>query len=311
MTSFKVIGRVCLIVLFFTAIYSCNKGLKDQTSTRLLTPRNEKFMTDQEIVQTYSQIGVWHNRALELIYNDLNQKFGKISSLQRTESATVTLLELNQKAGAYLIDSLSLTGLNVESLYCTDTAFLDPDKFYKTTSFISHCESINDIQFEMATKTSMDQLESIFRSDTTNGTSSSYDSLISIRLPLISSQTDKSAFVATANVLRSSYQYWSENYAKWDTLIDKMYGTDSKNSILNKKSLNEIIKDMVFADGSGAFSGLIYGAGVGAVGGTIVIPGIGTVTGAAVCALAAGFIGGATSSAGAVLSGLIQHLINW
>lgn len=226
---------------------------------------------------------------------------------------TCSLLGLNQLAEAYLKDSLGYSNWDITPFYCTDTSYRNPEHLYETATFISHYTDIYNEPISSDLSSAINDFETLFRNDISPLSSGKYDSIILVRTPGISNQNVKASFVGCASVIKNSYQYWSENHEKWEDLIDYFYGSsDSDRTFrIQRRSLASILKDMVWADGSGALVGLINGARIGAIGGTVVIPGIGTVTGAACGGLAGGFVGGVVGSGGAAINGFIQWLVNW
>ncbi len=273
---------------------------------------NPVILTDQKIINVYNKLGVIHNRTLDFLYDQLKKIADeKIKAGKSTDAVLLTLQEINQLAETYLKDSLGFSEWDIVPFYCTDTSYRNPEFLYQTTTMIEHYTQVYNDTIAPDLSASVNDLETFFRNDANPLVFQKYDSIIQVKVPEISSQTDKASFVGCASVIKNSYQYWYENHPKWEALIEQLYGASDRSNRIKRKSINEILKDMAWADGSGALVGLIRGAIIGASGGTVIIPGIGTVVGAAAGGLAGGFVGGAVGSGGAAINGFIQWLVNW
>jgi hypothetical protein len=295
----KLFSVSLLLVIYSTG---CNKT------------KNEKIITkksDKDLIKLYSNVGKMHNRGLDHLYT-VFKKIADSRQSQRTTDDSIDLLLVNEAAANYFKNSIGCSGcseLNMVPYYFNDTAFRDRSGLFQNSTVVSHYNGVNETPLNSDLAGALLILDSTLRNDLRPTYYEKYDSLIEVKVPTISNETDKAAFITCASVMKNSYQYWNKNSDKWDSLEAQLTGWH-KNGQANK-SIGDIIKELVWMDGSGALTGLIRGLIIGAGGGSVTIPGIGTVVGAACGGLAGGFVGGVVGSGGSAIHSFIQWLVNW
>jgi hypothetical protein len=284
------------------------------------TQLRELSAHDKELIAMYSKVGGIHNQGLDALYAKLvERKNGKSKiasyatrSLQvkptddNVGSEQVPLGDINELSFAYIQDISQIQGItSFVPFYSADLLLADPGVSY-STSILDHCYQANGILPSTELQYALSQLEYVFKNDNTTQLYYLYDNLITTLVPTLTTDNDKISFIGTASVAKNSIQYWStpENMSMWNTLLGQLNG--SSNSVTSYN-----MKDVAWADVSGAAAGAVRGAWVGLAGGTVAIPGLGTAVGGASGVLV-GMIGGAIgSSAAEGIHSAIKWLINW
>ncbi len=260
-----------------------------------------KKMTDEEIIEIYSNVGEFHDNALDFIYNELyTLNKNKGNSLLESD-LDLTLTQLNGKVYQYIKDSFYVTGLDFTPLYHYDTVTTP------TYTIDNVLQRNLNYTSSPTLKTAFDEFRTFVLDTTKNENFPKYDFLIQKYVPLLQSEIEKKAFVASVSVGKNSIQYWDTSYNKWQTLVNDLTGKPNYAG----KAPSGPGKDILYADIAGAGTGAVRGAIVGATGGTMIIPGVGTVAGGAACGLVGMLGGAAVGSAGEAVHSLIKKWLKW
>ncbi len=319
----KTFGFVIAIIQLITI--SCEKLKKDAPFQAVpknnsplenhLTARGDAYAHIDSIVALYSAVANQHNKALEYIYTKYKTK---VDSSGTTPLGIVESSDLLGNVSQFLNDSLetrtiSGTPVNFGPYYFIDSIAISPG--CSDISLSDHVERITGNRPSSALENALTHLEALVKDSSLNRDSTRYNGLIQYYVydgSMVDS--DKITFTAAVKTGQNSIQYWTANLPRWDSLTANILGGVHRGNALARRSAEEILQDMAFADLAGLVAAIARaGAVCAAAGGlaSIFIPGVGTVTGMTACALGGMVLGTVGGSAGAGFWGVIRNLIGW
>lgn len=305
----------CVIGIVVT-FYACTKsfnGTDPQSPVLNEGDRTTVFLTvpdSNAILSGYADVvAAYHNPGVEANYNAIYTQIGTVG-IKNATTAGLVLSVLNTATNTYLTNSGYNTGGITYEVSSTQSVFN-----FRTQSLGSYIQSTSGYTLSTTLKNALDQVQDIVTSysDTTLIKTYLNDVLV-LTLPDLSNTTEKLCLLGAIKIGMRSAVYWDMNYNKWRTLMQGSLALAIANGFTTSSEdpdWEQISKDAVFADITGAAVGAVRGALTGAAGGTFTIPGVGTVAGAAgggLIGMAAGAIGGSASSVG---WDLIKSFIGW
>jgi hypothetical protein len=276
-------------------------------------------LTDEEIINTYAQIGKEHNSGLDFILEQLKKPYGPIFTDGKTESNRLKMIELiNSAAKNFTGKELSVTDIDLNN-------FIHPEIDIRDilgkdiVSALETFEEGKSLSPELLT--AMKSLNELMDNDDKADKKDEYDKIIYENIGRLSLFKEKVYLVSCVNIGFSSLNYWNEKASVWEEFCGYKAQAKIKTAFSNIMPVaaaglvniswhflkENPAKTIAKADVTGVIVGGVSGCITGAVGGTVVLPGVGTVAGCAGVGAVGAITGGLTGSATAA----VHKFIDW
>jgi hypothetical protein len=252
-------------------------------------------LTNQQIIDIYSNVGVPHNEGLDYVLQGLKNYYGPVYHGGNSKAAHDLMYQnVDNNTKGYLTTKRSVSQSDANS--CINNFKNSPVKKFGTNLNTNITYSPYYSTLSANFKTAISQLNTLVHDETKCYTKTNYDAIVNNNIALLPNNNEKVYLVSMCNVGYNSIIYWRDNYSKWQSF----FGAPTP-------MLANPGKDIGIADVSGIITGAIGGCAWGAAGGTIALPGAGTVAGCAGVGAISALGGGLGNSA----KKAVESFINW
>lgn len=226
-------------------------------------------LTNQQIIDIYSNVGVPHNEGLDYVLQGLKNYYGPVYNGGNSKAAHDLMYQnIDNNTKDYLITKRSVSQSDANS--CINNFKNSPVKEFGTNLNTNITYSPYYSTLSAKFKTAIRQLNTLIHDEANCYTKANYDAIVSNNIALLPNNNEKVYLVSMCNVGYNSIIYWRDNYSKWQSF----FGTAT---VMKANPA----KDIAVADVTGIITGAVGGCAWGALGGTVVLPGAGTITGCA------------------------------
>lgn len=252
-------------------------------------------LTNQQIINIYSNIGVPHNEGLDFVLLELKKYYGSVYNGGNSKAAHDLMYQnVNNNTKGYLTNIRSVSQSDATS--CINNYINSPVKLFGTNLNTNISYSPYFSSFSVKFKTAVSQINTLVHDVSKCYVKANYDSIVNNNINLLVNNNEKVYIVSMCSVGYNSSIYWRDNYTKWQIF----FGTPT---VLYANPG----RDIGIADISGIITGGVGGCAWGAAGGTVVLPGAGTVAGCA----GVGVIGALGGGLGGSAKKAVESFITW
>lgn len=280
-------------------------------------------LTNQQIIDIYTNVGPTHNEGLGYVLNSLKSTYGSVYKGGNSAAAYNTMSQnIRIYIKNFLVAKHSVTQSIADTISSAFNSTYGKDFGTNLNTALTYSPYYSSMS--SAFKTAISQLNNVVQDSTKAYAKANNDAIYNNNISLLSSNWEKMNLVSMCSTGYSSRTYWRDSGYKWaqffsnttaiiadnHTTAQTKYNTDNKNIISNKDNTSSLKRSTEVAIGNADIEGIVGGAVVGcyttATVATVLLPGAGTITGCAGGAAVGAIIGGLGGSGVAALHAFVS-----